>query len=582
MDAAIYENENYSGGDMNVNARRAGGLCAIVCGMMLLVAGCQSTAPSNDDVLSDDFLKEWAERAKMAKAYLPEEHVVESGMLDVETSPASVQSTVDTEPVADESTSDLQLPDVGGTLPTMVIEAMVLQKPVEVKAFLRSMGRMAQQNILFSDSIEGTVQFKLSSSTTWDKLFLTLMKVQGLAYEWEGNIICVLTQDDLNHGLSMDEVLEKRKQVEHAKLQVEPLQISTIRIRYADAKSIRDHLELLLTKETSGADTRRGSVAVDTGNNAIIINAIERDIRKMMSLVSRLDKASAQVLIEAHIVEANKDTARELGIQWGGSYEGLSANNLLGINSGVNSSGFMSDFPADLADGAGFSLGGIIQRVTGTQLLKVQLSALEKQGRLNILSSPSITTLDNQMAYIESGKEVPYQVVSGSGESKDLTTEWKKALLRLEVTPNVIDNDLVKLKITTNKDELDDSYSSDDGLPRIITKKAETTLILRDGQTTVIGGLSRQYSQNNRSGIPGLQNIPYAGAAFRNKGDSTSMEDLLIFITPHLLTREEGANDERDDPVVVPPESHFNLITEATPEGDLNDAENTKVMDGEL
>ncbi|NCD33202.1 MAG: type IV pilus secretin PilQ [Spartobacteria bacterium] len=516
------------------------GLFLICCGL-LIWSGCK-TVDSKDRIMSpDDYIKHWTEKANVSKAYLDVDTDIPDGIIPEEPEePAGTEIPAKAIPQEEAPEEDIGLELNEPALPTNVIEHLTLNRPVPIGDFLRAMGKVARQNVFFRDGLEGTVQFKLSSPTTWDKLFRTVLRIEGLTYDWEGNILCVLSQEDINKALTMEKARMDRNMVENTTLQVAPLQVCTIRIRYSDAENIKESLELMLTKQSIGSgstDSTRGSVNVDKGNNTIIINAIEGDIRKMMSLVARLDRPVTQVLIEAHIVEATKDTARELGIQWGGLYEGIAGNSLVSVGNGLGSSDYMVDFPASITDGEGFSVGGVLERITGTQLLNIQLSALEKKGRLNILSSPSITTLDNQTASIESGKEVPYQVKSGSGETQDTTTEWKKAVLRLEVTPHVIDSGLVKLRIITNKDELDDSYTSDDGLPRVITKKAETTLILRDGQTTVIGGLSKQYSQNNRSGIPGLQDIPYAGAAFRNNSTGTSMEDLLIFITPHMLNR---------------------------------------------
>ncbi len=396
-------------------------------------------------------------------------------------------------------------------------------------------------DIFFSENVKGPIRFRLNKTSTWDKVFLATLRVHGLTYAWQGDIIRVMSKDDLEMDLQMEEIQERREAVEDAKKRVSPLIVRTVRIRFSDAKKLRNHLELLLTKNnntsgnTRGLD-RHGSVTVDEDNNTIIINAIADDIKKMMKLIDRLDRATSQILIEANIVEANKDTARELGVQWGGMYSGISGNNLYTTDSGGNANGFISSFPASAVPTAGLSLGFIAQRLGQDQLLKMQLSALEQEGLLNILSSPSITTLDNQTAYIESGKEIPFQVVSGTGESKDLTTEWKKALLRLEVTPNVIDKKLLKLKILTNKDELDESYVSESGLPAIITKTAETTLILYDGQTTVIGGLTKELSLESEAGIPFLRSIPVIGYLFNGRGTGNKMEDLLIFITPHILT----------------------------------------------
>jgi len=166
----------------------------------------------------------------------------------------------------------------------------------------------------------------------------------------------------------------------------------------------------------------------------------------------------------------------------------------------------------------------------GDSLLAVQLTALEQDGKLKILSKPSITTLDSQTAIIESGDEVPYQTV----DDRKVNIQYKSAVLRLEVTPHVIDGETLKMKIFTTKDELDFTRTVS-GNPTVITKKAETNVILFNGQTTVIGGLNKKTTRDGDYGIPILKDIPVLGYLFKGQSDSDQMEDVLIFITPHIL-----------------------------------------------
>jgi type IV pilus assembly protein PilQ len=164
----------------------------------------------------------------------------------------------------------------------------------------------------------------------------------------------------------------------------------------------------------------------------------------------------------------------------------------------------------------------------------MQLSALQEEGKLNILSSPSITTLDNQPASIESGREVPFQTVVYSGNVATPSIEYKKAVLSLKVTPHTIDRNMLRLNIVTHKDELDFSNTVG-GNPTIITKNAETNVILYDGQTMVIGGLSKETATDTESGVPFLKDIPLLGRLFKSTGKSSNMEEVLIFITPQIL-----------------------------------------------
>jgi len=163
-------------------------------------------------------------------------------------------------------------------------------------------------------------------------------------------------------------------------------------------------------------------------------------------------------------------------------------------------------------------------------LLTAQLTALQDEGKLTILSSPSITTLDNQMAMIESGRDVPFQTV----EDGEVNIEYKKAVLSLVVTPHVIDNQTLKLTVKVNKDEVDFSRTVL-GNPTIITKKGGNQRDPGDGQTLVIGGLGKETDSNDRSGTPGLLDVPVLGWLFKKEGKSNEKEELLIFITPTIL-----------------------------------------------
>ena len=191
---------------------------------------------------------------------------------------------------------------------------------------------------------------------------------------------------------------------------------------------------------------------------------------------------------------------------------------------------------------------GYIAQDVGKSLLSVQLSALETEGKVNILSSPSITTVDNQTAVIESGQDIPYETFV-DGDSK---IEYKEALLKLEVTPHVIGEETLKLNILTTKEEINfqDTLILG-GQPIIDKKKAETIVILLDGQTTVIGGLNKEKVDDSESRVPWLSKIPVLGYLFKGTSKENEMTDVLIFITPHIL-KERVLADSQDETMENP------------------------------
>jgi type IV pilus assembly protein PilQ len=283
-----------------------------------------------------------------------------------------------------------------------------------------------------------------------------------------------------------------------------------------------------------------------------------------MPIIEKIDKPTPQIQIRANIVETTKDTARNLGIQWGGMYARTVGSDNLYINpggtggsaappgsalagtytptygsSGMSGQGYGVNFPissaAMTAAGGAASLGLMFGSIGGN-ILDLQLSALQQDGKINILSSPSITTLDNQMAFTENGARVPFSTLETTGGTTTKTVKFEDVVLRLEITPHVIDGRNLSMKILVKKDEVDEVETHKvDGNPRIIKKQTSTSLIVQDGETIVISGLTKQKGSNSVNGVPGLKDIPVLGWLFKGEGKSESMEEVLIFITPRIL-----------------------------------------------
>jgi type IV pilus assembly protein PilQ len=413
---------------------------------------------------------------------------------------------------------------------------------IEVSVLLRALSRVANQNIMLNEKIKGRININITKAP-WDQVFKSILRTHGLTYAWEGDIIRVMTNEDMENEL-------KRESQKRDLRIIEPFITRIVHINYSEAAKLRENLEKFLTLNKDGKPL--GSVLVDEHTNSLIIQSIGNDLSRILAVVEKLDRPTSQILIEAHIVETTSDTARQLGFQWGGLGYGTSSgdNHWLGAGGDTFDSSLVTDrtdpnpgtpilhlpaignifnFPAALDGTTGMTLGYLFENI-GRGILTVQLSALQQEGKLNILSSPSITTLENQSAIIESGAKVPIQTV----EDGDVEIRYEDAVLKLEVTPYVIDDATIKLKILTNKDELDFTRTVA-GNPTIITKKAETNVILSNGQTTVIGGLSKETASETESGVPLLKDIPGFGFLFRNRGKSKSMEEVLIFITPYIL-----------------------------------------------
>ena len=501
--------------------------------------------------------------------------------------------TADT-PTADTTTADTSLkPDTaraaGKILPEMPLSMKM--HDVSVAVLLRTLARAADMNIMINETVTGSANINIDN-VPWDQAFKALLDTYGLAYKWSGDVLRIITVEDLNKEIALMEATQKfeKNKKEHAiamltiqqeQEKLDPLTTEIFKIDYANLEKLRDNIEHYLLadkkdlaraqtqtetgdkKDTSRKTELRGAILMDPGTSSLIIQATQSDLEKITPLIKKLDQPTFQILIEANIVEANSDTAKELGVQWGGLGVNMSGdkNTWLGGPVGTyDKSLFVSEddatedrpagtpiiyqppigtainFPssenAGTAGWEGMTLGLLHQKI-GSFLLTAQLTALEKQGKLKILSRPSITTMDNRKATIESGQEVPFQTI----EDGEIKIEFKKAVIKLEVIPHVIDDDSIRLEIITNKDELDWTRTVL-GNPTIITKNAQTEIFLQDGQTTVIGGLNKEKNLEAQAGVPFLKNLPGLGRLFRKDATSAEMEELLIFITPRILGAE--------------------------------------------
>ncbi|MFY9706665.1 MAG: type IV pilus secretin PilQ [Desulfobacterales bacterium] len=485
-----------------------------------LILGCTTPPPPAEKGIFD----EWKARVAESQAYSPspKKHTRES-------MPGDHRNAV--------AKADVLQPPPEKPLPTRKITMKM--NDIDVPVLLRALARIANQNIMLNDKVTGKININITEAP-WDQVFKSILRTQGLTYAWEGDIIRVMTVQDMETELKRE---EQRNQLDKA----EPLTTEVVKISYASAIKLRENMQQFLSLDREGKPL--GSVLVDEHTNSLIIQAIPSDLRRMLAVVDQLDRPIAQILIQAYIVETSNDTARALGVQWGGLAYGTSNGNNIWVGpDGVNFEdrtsikdengnpienlwplGNISNFPVPLPDNIGLSLGFLFQNV-GRTALSLQLQALQQEGRLNILSSPSITTLENQIALIESGSRIPIQTV----ENGEVNIEYVQATLRLEVTSNVIDSDTLKLRILTNKDEPDFSRPVA-GNPTIITKKAETNVILLNGQTTVIGGLNKETTTSNQAGIPYLKDVPGLGWLFGSRSRGGAMDDVLIFITPYIL-----------------------------------------------
>jgi type IV pilus assembly protein PilQ len=416
----------------------------------------------------------------------------------------------------------------------------------DIKSVLRLLSEQGKVSIVSDDDVKGTVTLSIKD-VTWEEALDVLLKVKNLEKMQNGNVITIMTLENL----------AKQQALERSRRDVEPQVTKVISINYASAAKLKDNLQEFL-KDKDGK--LRGSVRVDEHSNSLIVQALPDDIRRIVPIIEKIDKPTNQIQIKANIVETTKTMARNLGIQWGGVFGRSVGNNSVyvtpggaagsatapgsalsggyapsaGASAGISGQGFGVNFPASGMTSAASGSLGLIFGTIGGNLLEVQLSALQKDNKLNILSSPSITTMDNQMAFTENGTKVPYVTTEASGGTTTRTVKFEEVVLRLEITPHVIDGKNMKMEITVKKDEVD-TTNNVEGNPFIIKKMTKTSLMVQDGETIVISGLTKQRNTTGDTGIPFFKDIPILGWLFKSDSKEEGMEEVLIFITPTIM-----------------------------------------------
>lgn len=519
----------------------------IVLLLLTFFIGCAGDTKS---AKKDPFFDKWNTLAASSPGHSPQS---KSKKIDISAIPAQkTQTSVE----IGESTHKLTTKPVTLTM-----------RQSELKAVLRAMARVVNYNLLVKNDLKGEVSVDFRG-VPWDQAFTGLLKTHGLSYSWEGNVIRVMTIED------MEQELKRKVQMRDIQW-VEPLVGPVVvKIDYADPVKLQKTLQDFLTKDKD--NKTRGSVTLDEHSNSLVISSTSQDLAKMIPIIEKLDKSTPQIQIKAHIVETTKNVARDLGVMWGGMYKGNLGNKNIYVTpggrsgtttadplaggytptngaAGIAGQGFAGNFPiSGIANAVGAGSLGLIYGVIGDSLLEVQLQALQQDNKLNILSSPSITTLDNQKAFTENGERVPFTTLeSSSGSAPTQTTKFEDVVLRLEITPHVIDGKNLKMTIFVKKDEVDMTRKSSLGDPYIIKKQTQTVLIVKDGETIVISGLTKQTVGMGDRGWPLFKDIPVLGYLFKAESKSDAMEEVLIFITPTILKTD----DESSQVSVIVPQS---------------------------
>ncbi len=397
---------------------------------------------------------------------------------------------------------------------------------IPVRTVLQIIADYNEFNLIISDTVTGNITLRLDG-VPWDQALSIILKVKGLDKRMQGNILMVAPSDEL--AAREAQTLQAKQQVED----LATLYSEYIQINYAKAT---EFAELIKNDDTSILSSR-GSVSVDERTNTLLIRDTAGSIEDIKRMITILDVPVQQVIIEARMVTVKDNMNEELGIRWGATNTGgepTTSGSLEGLDTarGGTSPSLTERLNVNLpvATPAGTVAFQVARLANGT-ILDLELSALEKENKGEVIASPRITTANQKEAYIEQGVEIPYQEAASSGAT---STQFKKAVLSLTVTPHITPDEKIILDLIVTQDTISEFKS---GLaPAIDTQRIGTQVLVNNGETIVLGGIYQQAIISTISKIPLLGDIPYLGWLFRTTSQLNEKKELLIFVTPRIVT----------------------------------------------
>ena len=426
---------------------------------------------------------------------------------------------------------------------------------IEVRALLQVIADFTNFNVVTSDTVTGNVTLRLKD-VPWDQALDIIMQSKGLGVKKAGNVLWIAPKEELAAKEQVE--LEAKKKI----AELEPLRTQSFQLNYAKAEEIAKGLRGESVGQSGGStgqNTRilsaRGSVLSEPRTNQLFVSDIPSKLEEIQSLIAKIDIPVRQVLIEARIVEADDSFGRALGVKLGstdlrglhGGIPGYSVgggnyvtigNNYTNVGAQTNQGNTFNpgsqfvNLPAPvLSSGAAAATFGLsLFSAAANRFLNLELSAMESEGKGKIVSSPRIVTADQQNASIEQGEEIPYNIATSSGAT---SIQFKTAALRLDVKPQITPEGNVIMKLSVSKDSRGVNTTAG---PAINTKRVETEVLVENGGTVVIGGIFMQDDHDQVNKVPLLGDIPVLGHLFRNTERVSNKTELLVFITPKIVT----------------------------------------------
>lgn len=444
--------------------------------------------------------------------------------------------TIEVRPLSQEEQEELKREKFGFTGERLSLNF----QNIEVRAVLQLIADFTGLNLVASDSVRGSVTLRLKN-VPWDQALDIILKARGLGMRQAGNVMMVAPQEEIAAREKLE--LESQQQVRD----LAPLRTEYMQINYAKAGD----LATLIRTEENSLLSDRGNVSIDERTNTLIIQDVSSSLESIRSMIAKLDIPVRQVLIESRIVNADESFTRDLGVQFGFSkrtgngVDDANTSNTAAVVGGTLPGGFETDAVTGISvggadglmvnlpvPGATSTLGLAVGKI-GTYLLQLELSALLAEGRGEEIASPKVITANQSEAVIESGVDIPYQQATSSGAT---SVTFKKAVLKLQVTPQITPDNRVLLDLNVNQD----TRGAPDvlGVPPINTRSVSTQVLVDDGETVVLGGIYNQTDRKSSDRVPFFGDLPYLGWLFKKERIERSRTELLIFVTPKILKED--------------------------------------------
>lgn len=415
---------------------------------------------------------------------------------------------------------------------------------IEVRSVLQVIADFTGLNIVASDTVTGNLTLRLKD-VPWDQALDIIMQNKGLTMRKVGNVITVAPTEEV--AAKDKAALEATRAIED----LEPLVTEVFRLKYQKAEDFKNILTGTNSGGGAGGQNRsilssRGSAVWDPRTNTLFIQDTAKKLAEIQDIINKTDIPVRQVMIESRLVVADEKFGKSLGARFGIQSAGTPGS------SNVNIGGTLTD-PGDIASGTGGSTSGLnsnlpvtatgagslafsLFRLPAGLLLNLELTALETDNRGKIVSSPRVTTADQQKAKIAQGTEIPYQQASSSGAT---AVAFKEAELSLEVTPQITPDNKIIMDLEVKKESVGVIFN---GVPSIDTQNVQTQVLVSNGETAVLGGIYEQTERNQVEKVPFFGDIPILGNAFKRRTRQDDKTELLIFITPKIMDESLGLN----------------------------------------